>query len=107
MDRPIHLSKANHCVFMCMRAIQGDCQYAVCHECHESKSKDTRRSRRVDGRAYLSNDDLNRSCHHKLCHLQLQSDLWWCRKDYVGKSQWLARAKGCAFCERTFVVGDV
>jgi len=87
---------------MCLRANRGECQHAVCHECHEKRSKSHKRSRGC----ILSEDELMKSCHHELRNLQLCADMWWCTKDHLGGPQWFDRPKGCAFCERMFNVGD-
>ena len=94
-DHAIHLNKNSYCVFMCPRARAniGECQYAVCHVCHEEQSKTQKRTR---GRV-LSDDDLMETFHHELRNLQLCADIWWCVKDYLGGQQWLERAKGCVF----------
>ena len=101
-DHAIHLKKNSYCVFMCLRANRGECQHAVCHECHEKRSKAQKRSRG----SVLREDELIKSCHHELCNLQICADMWWCTKDHLGGPQWLDRPKGCAFCERMFNVGD-
>jgi hypothetical protein len=101
-DNAIHLNKNSYCVFMCQRANIEECQYAVCHVCHEEQSKTQKRTR---GRV-LSDDDLMETCHHELRNLQLCADIWWCTKDYLGGQHWLGRAKGCVFCERMFTVGE-
>ena len=87
---------------MCQRANRGECQYAVCHVCHEEHSKMEKRSRGP----VLSEDELMKTCHHEIQNLQIIVDLWWCTKDYLGGPKWLERAKGCVFCERMFTVGD-
>ena len=87
---------------MCQRANRGECQYAVCHVCHEEHSKMEKRSRGP----VLSKDELMKTCHHEIQYLQIIVDLWWCSKDYLGGPKWLERAKGCVFCERMFTVGD-
>jgi hypothetical protein len=101
-DHAIHLKKNSYCVFMCLRANRGECQHAVCHECHEKRSKEQKRSRG----SVLREDELIKSCHHELCNLQICADMWWCTKDHLGGPQWIDRPKGCAFCERMFNVGD-
>ena len=77
-DHAIHLNKNSYCVFMCPRARAniGECQYAVCHVCHEEQSKTQKRTR---GRV-LSDDDLMETCHHELRNLQLCADIWWCTR---------------------------
>ena len=101
-DHAIHLKKNSYCVFMCLRANRGECQHAVCHECHEKCSKAQKRSRGC----VLSKDELKESCHHELRYLQICADMWWCTKDHLGGPDWFDRPKGCAFCERMFNVGD-
>ncbi len=101
-DHAIHLKKNSYCVFMCWRANRGECQHAVCHECHEKRSKAQKRSRG----SILREDELIKSCHHELCNLQICADMWWCTRDHLGGPQWFDRPKGCAFCERMFNVGD-
>ena len=101
-DHAIHLKKNSYCVFMCLRANRGECQHAVCHECHEKRSKAQKRSRGF----VLSEDELKESCQHELCYLQICADMWWCTKDHLGGPDWFDRPKGCAFCERMFNVGD-
>ena len=66
-NHAIHLKKDSYCVFMCQRANRGECQYAVCHVCHEEQSKTQKRTRG----GVLSADDLMETCHHELCHLQV------------------------------------
>ncbi len=72
-----------------------------CHECQEKHLKSQKRSRG----GILSEDDLMKSCHHELCNLQICADIWWCTRGYLG-DEWLTHAKGWAFCERMFNVGD-
>jgi hypothetical protein len=43
-DHAIHLKKKSYCVFICLRANRGECQHAVCHVCHEKRSKAHKRS---------------------------------------------------------------
>ena len=38
-DHAIKLKKIFYCVLMCLRANRGECQHAVCHECHKKHSK--------------------------------------------------------------------
>ena len=83
-----------------MYSNRGECQHAVCHECHEKHSRGQKRSRG----GVLSEDDLMKSCHHELRNLQICADIWCCSRDYLGGSEWLVRAKGCALCERMFNV---
>ena len=78
-DHAIHLKKNSYCVFMCLRANRGECQHAVCHECHEKRSKAQKRSRGC----VLSEDELMESCHHELRNLQICADMWWCTKDHL------------------------
>ena len=61
-NHAIHLKRDSYCVFMCQRANRGECQYAVCHVCHEEQSKTQKRTR---GRV-LSADDLMETCRHEL-----------------------------------------
>ena len=75
---------------MCQRANRGECQYAVCHVCHEEQSKMEKRSRG----AVPNEDELMKTCHHEIQNLQIIVDLWWCTKDYLGGQKWLERAKG-------------
>ena len=58
------------------------------------------------GGGVLTEDDSIKSCHHELRNLQICADIWWCTRDHLGGPQWLDHAKGCAFCERMFNVGD-
>ena len=103
-DHSIQLKKNAYCVFICQRTnLRGECQHAVCQECHEEHSKAQKRSRG----GVPSEKELMMSCHHELRNLQLCADIWWCTKDYIEHHQWSERVKGCAFCERMFIVGDV
>ena len=97
-DHSIQLEKKSYAVFMCLRAIWVECQHVVCHEFHEKHSTAQKRS----CSSVLSDDDLNKSCHHQLYNLKLYTDIWWCTKEPLGGSEWSERAKGCAFCERMF-----
>jgi hypothetical protein len=94
--------KISYCVFMCFRANRSECQHSVCHECHEKHSKAQKRLRC----GVLTEDDLIKSCHHKLRNLQICADIWWCTRDHLGGSQWFYCPKGCVFCERMLNVGD-
>ena len=46
-DNAIHWKKNSYFVFMCLQANRGECQNAVCHECHEIHSKAQKRSQGV------------------------------------------------------------
>jgi len=87
---------------MCLRANRGECQHAVCHECHE---KDSTSQKRLHG-GVLPEDNLIKPCHNELHSLQICADIWWCIREHLGGPQWLDHANGCAFCERMFNVGD-
>ena len=103
-DHSIQLKKNAYCVFICQRTnLPGECQHAVCQECYEEHSKAQKRSRG----GVPSEKELMMSCHHELHNLQLCADVWWCTKDYIECHQWSERVKGCAFCERMFILGDV
>ena len=103
-DHSIQLKKNAYCVVICQRTnLPGECHHAVCQECHEEHSKAQKRSRG----GVPSEKELMTSCHHELRNLQLCADIWWCTKDYIERNQWSERVKGCVFCERMFIVGDV
>ena len=60
-DHSIQLKKNNYCVFICQRTnLPGECQHAVCQECHEEDSKAQKRSRG----GVPSEKELMMSCHH-------------------------------------------
>ena len=101
-EHAIKLEKNSYCVVMCLTANRGECQHAVCHECHEKRSKAQKRSQG----GVLSEDELIQSCHHELCNLQICTDMWWCTRHHWGGPPWLDHPKGCAFCERMFTLGD-
>ena len=92
-------------LLLCIHVLESEqtrMSHAVCHECHEKRSKAQKRSRGF----VLSEDELMESCHHELRNLQICADIWWCTKDHLGGPHWFDRPKGCAFCERMFNVGD-
>ena len=67
-DHSIQLKKNAYCVFICQRTnLPGECQHAVCQECHEEHSKAQKRSRG----GVPSEKELMMSCHHELRNLQL------------------------------------
>ena len=103
-DTGTTVKKNAYCVFICQRInLPGESQHAVCHECHEEHSKAPKRSRGD----VPSEREMMMSCHHELRNLQLCSDIWWCTKDNIERQHWFERVKGCAFCERMFIVGDM
>ena len=91
-DHSIQLEKKSYAAFMCLRAIRGEFQHAVCHECHEKHSTVQKRSHS----SVLSDDDLNKCFHHQIYHLKLYTDIWWCTNEHLGGSDWSECSKGCA-----------
>ena len=63
----IQLKNNNHFVFMCQRENRGECQHAVCHECHEEHSK----AQKISRGGVLSENEVIQSGHHELRSLQL------------------------------------
>ena len=103
-DHSIQLKKYAYCVFICTRTnLIGECQHAVCNECHEEHSKAQKRSRG----GVPSERELMMSCHDEIRNLQLCTDIWRCTKDNIERKDWFDHVKGCAFCERMFIVGDI
>ena len=82
-----------HCIHVLLREIRGECQHAVCHGCHEKHSTAQKRSRS----SVLSDDDLNKSCHHQTYNIKLYTDIWWCTKEHLGGLDWSERAKRLCF----------
>jgi hypothetical protein len=100
-DHAIHLKNTSHFVVICLRANRGECQHAVCHEGHEKNSKAQRRSHCC----VLREDELIKSCRHKLPKMQICANMWWYTRDHLGGLQWFDHPKGFAFCEKMFNAG--
>lgn len=46
---------------------------------------------------------LHSHCVHKTLDLKAREDVWWCKKDSIGKKDWYQFPHGCVNCKALFV----
>lgn len=46
---------------------------------------------------------LHSQCVHKTLDLKPRQDVWWCKKEYIGKEKWYKYPHGCVKCKALFV----
>lgn len=91
-------------IYLCVRAkpYKGACMYAVCGECYVSKAEDSGRKHRTKDKQSPSKKKREACCHGPQ-DLETDTNLYWCKPEWIGTERWFERAHGCHTCRRMFV----